>query len=263
MNHIKKISIIAVVLIAVGVIGTAISYRFTDTSAQFEEKTIDPESISTINIHADNADIEVKPNANGSEIQVELVSSKNWKGDLNVELNGDDLTIETQEGNKFFNIDIFNQTPKLYVHLPEKEFQTLQIRSVNGRLDVHHVTAAELRAETDNGRINLSAVSADDVYVSSVNGKINLNGVEGDIQGETDNGALYLKTTTIHRQIHMESINGKIEIESDEKPTNVLYDVRTTNGKVRIFGSSDWDIKVGDGDHQIKLTTVNGNIEVH
>lgn len=93
MSRMKIISFIAIILIAVGVVGSTVSYRFIDKSEEVKEDTFDAKSISVIDITSDNAEIEVIPVAGDSEIKVELKRPDNWKGKYNTRVKGDTLSI--------------------------------------------------------------------------------------------------------------------------------------------------------------------------
>ncbi|WP_442961150.1 hypothetical protein [Pseudogracilibacillus sp. SO30301A] len=60
----------------------------------------------------------------------------------------------------------------------------------------------------------------------------------------------------------MNTDNGRIDVQSNKEPTNAILDLKTDNGKVRVFGESNWVTVIGNGENIIKLTTDNGSITI-
>jgi len=105
---------------------------------------------------------------------------------------------------------------------------------------MENITAVMVNAETDNGEVSLEHV-------------------EGNINGDVNNGRIYLQTSHLDT---LETDNGNIDIETEKEPTNAILDIKTDNGKATVFGSTNWNTVVGDGDNLIELNTNNGEINV-
>lgn len=258
----KRISFIALLLLIIGVIGSV----FTFTSAyQFEEilqkEVIPSAEIANINIRADNGKIEVQPTGD-TQITAEL-STRNSKYELLTEVEDETLSVQVINQQKgFINFDIFLLGATLTVYMPEKMYDTLNIESDNGLIIVDQSKANDIQVKTDNGKIELRDINSSTINVHSSNGKIIFDHVEGNIVGKTNNGIIELVTEDLERSIDLETDNGKIDVRTMQEPKNVTFDVRTGNGKIRIFGESNWDAVTGNGEHLIKLNTGNGSIAV-
>ena len=59
-------------------------------------------------------------------------------------------------------------------------------------------------------------VLAQNIHVKSNNGRIMLDHVEGEIEGQTKNGSLTLKTNELDRNLNFTTHNGKINIETEK-----------------------------------------------
>ena len=281
MRNIKLISLIALALLIVGVIGSV----FTFTSAYQSEEIIKTESVGSegienLNILTNNTKIEVLP-TNDSDITAEL-STKNKKHELLAKVEDSTLFIEVKDKQKsFISLDFFSFGTTLTVYVPEKAYDSLQVESDNGRITVDEIEANGVNVKADNGRIELENiesmtvtgnasnglismknVNSSTINVTTSNGKIMLDHVEGEIYGKTSNGAIELVTENLDRFIELETNNGKINVQTEQEPTNVTFDVRVDNGKARVFGESNWDTVVGNGENLVKLTTNNGGITV-
>lgn len=281
MHNIKLISLIALILLVVGIIGSLFTFKSAHQSEEItKSESIDSEGIENLNILTNNSRIEVLP-TNDSDITAELLT-KNKKHELLAKVEDATLFIEVKDKQRsFISLDFFSFGTTLTVYVPERVYDSLQVESDNGRITIEEIQSNEVNVKADNGRIELGNIDSHTVTVqssngriaveniksstintNSSNGKIILNHVEGDISGKTNNGAIELVTKDLDRSIELETDNGKINIQTEQEPTNVTFDVRVDNGKVRIFDSSNWDTVIGNGENLIKLKTNNGGITV-
>ena len=223
-----------------------------------EEKVINHDRYTNIDITTDNSQIELIP-TNDATTKVELSgkAAKKDKYTFAADVEGNTLTIQLKERQKkLVHFDFFSTSYLLKVYVPEKLYDTVQLESDNGRVKVESLQAKDIDVETDNGRIELNnvqgtsvtteshngrielkSVAASTVMVKADNGKIILDDVEANISGKTHNGSISLVTNQLDRHIDFESDNGSIKIETAEKePTNASFDVKVDNGRVNIFG---------------------------
>lgn len=265
MLNIKKISIVALVLLLIGVVGSLITFKTAFQAEPYqEEKTFSPAKIKHIEIESDNAPIEVLPTSD-SEIVVELsgTRAKGRKSDFDTKVKGDTLSIKVDEAQvKLFNFTFRKYDLKLTVYLPEKVYDSLTVELDNGRVDVEDLQVTDIKAKTVNGKINMENLEATNVRVRSENGAVHLEQVEGEISGKVTNGKVSVVTDNLNQNMDIESVNGKIEIVTLAEPANVTIDAETVNGRVRLFGEKDHHLVVGNGEHRIQLKTVNGEISV-
>ncbi len=281
MRNIRLISLIALILLVVGIIGSAFTFRsFHQSDWITKEEAVPSGEIEHLDIRTNNTRIEVLP-TNDSDITVEL-STKNKKYELLTEVEGDTFFVQVKDKRRgFISLDFFSFGTKLTVNVPEKIFASLQVESDNGLITIEQVQANDVHVKADNGKIELENIESTDITghasnglitmkninsstinMTTSNGKLKFDHVEGNVVGKTNNGAIELTTTDLDRSIELETDNGKIDIQTEQEPTNVTFDVRVDNGKVHIFGSSNWDTVIGNGENLIKLKTNNGSINV-
>ncbi len=190
-------------------------------------------------------------------------NSKGRKADFNTEVKVDTLSIDVDEAQvKFFNFTFHEYELTVKVYLPEKVYDSITVDLVNGRVDAEDLKVKEMKAKTVNGKIELEEIVASNVRVQSKNGAIHLEHVIVDISGNVTNGKISVETETLNQNMNLESVNGEIDIVTLTDPTNVDIDVEAVNGNVRLFGEKDYHFTVGNGENQVHLTTVNGNITV-
>lgn len=284
MLNIKKIAVVALALLLIGVIGSIFTVRSAVGSDVIPETIeINDEAFEQIAIKTNNATVELLP-TDDQTTTVEFTGNRKneQKYDVNANVEGNTLSVTVKEKwFKFFNFDFSLSSPTLTVYVPEKAYETIQIDTDNGRVDTRGLEANEMRLTTSNGRTSASDLDVTELQVTTNNGRIELknitsavvtseadNGeirlenVDGKLIGRTSNGKITLITEHLDRPIEFRTSNGRINIQTENEPTNVLFDVKVDNGKVRIFGDSNWDTVIGDGYNLIKLTTNNGGITV-
>ncbi len=299
----KRIAVIGIILLGVGVIGTVLTFNSNGKQEIVKEtKTIEAENIKDIKIDTDNAKVEI---VSTDESKITLEQSgikKNMdKGNLKVDIAGEKLVIQLKDKQfKFFSFNFFDKLSIIKVYVPKRVYQSLEIMSNNGRIEVADINAKKVKLDTDNGRIDLDnikgslltvksdngrieankidvtvfkgytsngridlkQVQASETNLETDNGKILLNDVTGAIIAKTDNGAISLLSDDLNSPIELESDNGSITIETKNKPKNALFDAKTDNGRIDILGGDGRNTTFGNGDNLIKLTTDNGRITV-
>lgn len=278
----KKIALVAVVLLGIGVIGTILTFNSNEGLDIVEEiKAIENENIKDIKIDTDNSKVEVIP-TDESKIILEWSGTKENKDNLKVDIVGDKLLIQLKDKQfKLFSFDFFDKQSTIKLYVPDRVYQSLEVKTDNGRIKVADVNVKKIKVATDNGRIDvnkievtnfkgytnngridLKQVEASETNVETDNGKILLNDVTGKIIGKTDNGAISLLRDDLNSPIELESDNGSITIETKNKPKNALFDAKTDNGRIDVLGGDGRNNIFGNGDNLIKLTTDNGRITV-
>lgn len=261
--------------------------------------TLTDSNFSNVKMNIQHGALIVRP----SDIPVTTVelTGKNEKLELHAEVVGDTLVIQLKGLRHWLFMFTFSMHPvTVQVTLPKKVYDSLQMKTDNGRIDVaqlfskkitaesangriklneigattittetdngrievEKVQTDHLRAKTDNGRIEIHHVDAESIEASSDNGRIVFNNVSGSINGVTDNGRITLDTISLNRNINLRTDNGTILLESMEEPTNVSIHAKTGHGKIDIFGESNTRTVFGAGEHTIRLKSGNGRITV-
>lgn len=281
----RNLSIIAGILIIIGVVGAIFTYRVHVPQPFSEEKTIDSKNISTVQIQSDNADINIyESNEDHIKVILEGETSTNRKKHFTVDADDSVLAIRYKE--KFyswFHFDFFHvyKPVHLNVYLPEKEYELFEITNVNGEIivekqkindldvkttngdiELNNIRSNKVSVKTSNGDMELKDVAAPNIHVDSVNGSMLLNELEGDITGETNNGNFSVTTKDLERNIKLKTINGDMVIRTEREPKNTEFNVSVVNGDINILDKYTGSAKIGNGENLIELTTTNGDITV-
>lgn len=154
--------------------------------------------------------------------------------------------------------------------------QTQQPSEAEGRsyeVDYGIMVPADMDVQVDNviGNITVNHV-ASSVDIGLVNGQVVLNDVVGSTSVGLTNGQIDAEVTLpVDGLIDMGVVNGTIDLEIPVD-TSAEFSAAVTNGEIEVAGNLNLhDIQtgsvwitgtLGDGQGEITLTIVNGNIEV-
>lgn len=264
MFNVKRMVGLAVLLVIIGFAGALFTYQsFADTKKIDEEKTFD-ENITDIIIETDNSRIEVIPTED-SMTKVEFAGETNTgsRQRFEAEVENGVLQVKVKEKMiRFFNFDFSIKSPVTKVYLPEAEYSSLRAETGNGKIRIENISAEDLEAKSTNGEVTLLNLKTKAITMKSVNGKINANNIEGELEAKVTNGKINLEEISLDQPIHLESVNGKIDVRVDEEPKNAEVNVEVVNGRIEIFGNNNQHTVFGDGENQVRLKTVNGSIRV-
>ncbi|MBM6648414.1 DUF4097 family beta strand repeat-containing protein [Bacillus sp. RIT 809] len=281
----KSLSIIAGIIFIIGIIGSLFTYRSIAAVPISEEKVINNNNVSSVIIDTNNVRVNTYPTTESSiKITLDGEVNPNIKRTLITDDKDSTLLISYKEKQqRWFNFDISEVLAPLTlnVYLPEKQYDSLKvsnnngyvsakklnvthfnINTSNGRVELREINSQKVIAEANNGIMDFKDIMAQNIHVKSNNGRIMLDHVEGEIEGQSKNGSLTLKTNELDRNLNFTTHNGKINIETEKEPTNVQFNVSVDNGRANILDKYKGNAVIGEGENLIKLTTHNGNISV-
>ncbi len=262
MIKIKKLSVVALVLLVVGIVGGLFTYSSVFQQAEVKKEEMIKDKFSAIEISSDNAEIDIMPTKE-SVAKIELVTRgiKERKINFKTGVKGKTLSI-VLEGEKGFRFGFYPQTYHLNVFLPKKQYESMEVENGNGEVQVEQMKIDDVRVTLINGEAELNGLTAERVEVESNNGKIQLNDVVGEIRGSTVNGEIDVATKALDHPLQLESTNGEIRVQTEKEPTNTRFDVSVVNGEINILDKYTGSTTIGKGENVVKLTTVNGEVSV-
>ncbi|EJS70247.1 DUF4097 family beta strand repeat-containing protein [Bacillus cereus] len=281
----KNLSIIAGIIFIIGIVGSLLTYRSIAAVPISEEKVINNNNISSVIVDTNNTRVNIYPTKdNNIKVTLEGEVTPNTKRTLATDDKDATLFISYKEKQQSwfnFNISEVLAPLTLNVHLPERQYDSLKvsnnngyvsakqlntkhfdINTSNGRIELREINSQKITAEANNGIMDFKDIMAQNTHVKSNNGRIMLDHVEGELEGQSKNGTLSLKTNELDRNLNFTTHNGKISIETEKEPTNVQFNVSVDNGSANILNKYNGNAVIGKGENQIKLNTHNGNISV-
>lgn len=283
-KNLKKLTLLALILIIVGAIGAAVVGDGNSGSTVTLEEVVNATGVDHVRIRTRNQRVQIHRT---TDSEARIVSSRvPSNATLIAEVVNNVLTIEMriprqmQFGINFGSIRYLTDPPGLDVYLPETMYEQVIINSTNGRIEVSDFEIADLQIETthaaielkniignidvstSNGRINVSRITGEASRLRTTNGAIEISDVIGDIEAQTTNGRITFNNETIEQHVDLQSTNGGIEVNLRSEPEHAAFNLRTTNGRTEIFGNNNTSQQFGDGRYDVTLRTSNGRITV-
>lgn len=254
----NKLIIVIVVLIA-GVFGVRYAIHSLFGS---DKSVVMTDSFERLQVSGSNAVVEIRPSKDDTAT-IEVVGKKGQrKGLVKAQIEDGLLAVKLRD-KKIWGFLPFGYKPvTVVIEVPEKQYESFQVKSDNGKISVERLQMSELDVETDNGKIAVTKVDADVVHVETDNGLIELDQVDGEITAKTDTGMISLKTPDLDRSIDLKTDIGKISVQTKKEPTNATILAETDVGSINVFGSKNNKTVYGDGKNLIKLKTDVGSIVV-
>lgn len=298
MLNIKRLSMIASLLLLIGILGSIATYKFISKPESLTEE-ITITDFTDIEISTNDGKIELVP-TNEMNTRIEI-SGYHLKNNFSSTVTDSTLSITYKAtAKKFYNFDLAKRSATVKVYLPKKIYNTLSVRANNGRIIAKEVGANEInlnakngsielqnihadslsvnsnngritadtligttfKLQANNGRITLKSMTADSVSIVSHNGRIELEEVTGVLSAKASNGSINLVTDTLDHPIDFTAHNGKIHIQTNHEPVNTEIQAQAKNGSIKIFGEKKSHAVFGSGKNTIDLSSKNGRIVV-
>jgi hypothetical protein len=127
-------------------------------------------------------------------------------------------------------------------------------------------------ASSVNGSVTVNGATSE-VRASSVNGSVEATSTGGPVEASTVNGSVFARMgrLTGDEDLEYTTVNGSIHVEFDGELTNADVEMSTVNGRFELnfpitiegrLNPRHLRTRIGSGGRRIKLTTVNGNVEL-
>jgi hypothetical protein len=130
----------------------------------------------------------------------------------------------------------------------------------------------KIGAGSVNGGVTVEGATSE-VKVGTVNGSVEATSSGGPVEASTVNGSVFARMGRLvgTEDLNYSTVNGSIQVEFDGELTDADLEMSTVNGRfetnfpITIQGRLNprhLRTRLGNGGRRIKLTTVNGNVEL-
>jgi DUF4097 and DUF4098 domain-containing protein YvlB len=260
----KHIKLIAFALIAIGVVGSLLTFSsYYKSIAISDTKTISSTNITDLDVDLHFGEIDVVPTS-GEEIMVE-VRGKMANGIQSspiIEVKGNELEIKSEDKFEFLQLGLFKPELKVTVYLPQKQYKQIDVKTSLGDIDINQAQATSVEAMSKFGGVDLQDVKSESVVAKSDLGNIELTRVEGVIKANTKFGDVEILVHEFLHAIDAQTELGEIEMETKIEPKNVRFDVGTDLGNVRVFNQKGNTFTNGNGSVVVQGYSKIGNVTI-
>ena len=230
-------------------------YNFMKVDQNTHKEIRIDDDINFIDLDILNGDIEIeRANDLTASIIYDIYSKKENLDDyLNIDINEDTLDISLN--NKYSNLET---SLKLKISLPKEAYDSLNVKQVNGKVEICDIDFNNLDISTVNGKIILINTTSE-IDIKNVNGKIDLKNTAGRLNVDNINGPIYLSNIK-GEDVDITNTNGNIRV--DGLSSNTLK-ATSNSGNIRVFNVKNTkaiDVKSGYGNIVIDTTTYDGEV---
>lgn len=131
-------------------------------SEENTEYTFSQEEAGQIYIHTDGQNIQLIP-TDAKDIKLSMTSKDSWEADSKDGI----LTVDIKSSSSIINI----KTQTLYISLPSKTYEKIELITASGKITAEKIQAAVFSAKTDSGNISIKNI-AGDINAKTNSGKI-------------------------------------------------------------------------------------------
>ncbi|MCM2676660.1 DUF4097 family beta strand repeat-containing protein [Alkalicoccobacillus plakortidis] len=257
------------VMMGVGVIlllVTASTFFYTkNANSKVSEVTENIDGINELSLESKAVNWTIVP-TDDKELRVSITGEE-VKDIFNVKRNSRKLEILTeQKGFRWFP-SFFGDLKdrEAVVYLPKNYTKDLNLSTVSGVLTLDgDFTFEDIDVEmVSGGFTNSGLLHAETVNVDSVSGKVELADITSDeVQADSVSGNIEFGYSDEQGDIQVDTVSGDVRVSAPK--WNAHYNVDTLSGTITEQGSSvkarEYSNSIGDGDYQISISTLSGDI---
>ncbi|KKZ98819.1 DUF4097 family beta strand repeat-containing protein [Bacillus wiedmannii] len=262
----KKILLVAIACIIIGVIGISQTYEKAVQTAEEgnKEDVIKNETLKNIEVKLDAGDIVVQKSPDSSFYVKQ--SGDIGKHEVRIDEDGDTLKIigEREKGASFdFSFYDFRfQTSTITLLVPERPYQEIKINSSAGQIEISDVKSDCVSVGTLAGEVDLKNVTAKSVEGSSKAGEVSFKKVIGKVTAKSASGEVHIMDHDPKYDVEASSTAGDVDITLLEKPQDAVITGQSAAGEVMIFNEENKNITIGNGSKKISGKTAAGDVTI-
>ncbi|MGG3730619.1 DUF4097 family beta strand repeat-containing protein [Bacillus wiedmannii] len=262
----KKILLVAIACIIIGVIGISQTYEKVVQTAEEgnKEDVIKNETLKNIEVKLDAGDIVVQKSPDSSFYVKQ--SGDVRKHEVRIAEDGDTLKIigEREKGASFdFSFYDFRfQTSTITLLVPERSYQEIKINSSAGQIEISDVKSDCVSVGTLAGEVDLKNVTAKSVEGSSKAGEVSFKKVIGKVTAKSASGEVHIMDHDPKYDVEASSTAGDVDITLLEKPQDAVITGQSAAGEVMIFNEENKNITIGNGSKKISGKTAAGDVTI-
>ncbi|MDM5234679.1 DUF4097 family beta strand repeat-containing protein [Bacillus cereus] len=262
----KKILLVAIACIIVGVIGISQTYKKAVANVEEgnKEEVIKNEALKNVEVDLNAGDVIIQKSPDSSFYVKQ--SGDIRKQEIRIAEDGDRLKIiGGREKGVSFDFSFYNfgfQTPTLTILVPERFYEEIKVNSSAGQIEISDVKSDRVSVETLAGEVDLKHVTAKSVEGTTKAGEVNFKKVIGKVTAKTASGDVYIMDHDPKYDVEASSTAGDIDITLLEKPQDAVISGQSAAGDVTIFNEENKNITTGNGSKKISGKTAAGDVTI-
>lgn len=159
------------------------------------------------------------------------------------------------------------------IYLPNKCYDEISLKSVNGRMEADFIKADTIRLDTVNGKLCSCDISSTRCKCSSVNGKMEISGinVSESFDASTVNGKMEI-SGDFACDVRLSSVNGAVVFNTAQHVDKYKIKASSVSGSIRLNGTrigkrsygigGDAVILNDNASYNLSASTVSGGVQI-
>lgn len=254
--------------------GSVINSKDSKEYSVNDEKTASIDGINNIIVEASSADINIIPEKR-NDVKAHLYGNITATFETKLYLNSSAGTMEISiDKQNIGSFSVYGSSLKLDIYVPESYTNNLKVKTSSGKINAvnkmnlkdvsfdlssGNVTMKDLTCENLAVKCSSGAIDGENIITKSADmditsGSINLAGFNGNLNGETTSGKIYIEYSDFHNDVDLKATSGNIELKLPDYAQFKLQS-KATSGRV----SCKFPITVDDSEKRNELNGVVGN----
>ncbi|EUJ45820.1 DUF4097 family beta strand repeat-containing protein [Listeria riparia] len=152
-------------------------------------------TLSILEFEIANGNVEFKPSDNNDvKVHANIKLFKEYPEDEALQIFFDKTTLRVDEETLRFQSPSKQVVTNLTVYLPEREYDYVSVKILNGNFHVENLTGRDMFAKTTNGNISVGTLNTTLTEIESINGNVRVNnGTVRDLSLKTFHGNVAAK----------------------------------------------------------------------
>lgn len=277
----KKLFLIGLsIFILFGATGTILWFTVNNKYEKQEtfKKVFKHNNVEQVIVNGQNTNVEVK---NGKYLSIDY----NGRQDVNASIENNLLHFTEGDTKNHFNANFIpfrKTTNHLVITLPKKKYESFNITTNKGNIDINNVSSNNSNIITDTGDITYDKVNLKHAKAISQLGSVSVNnGQLTEFNGEVKTGNIAINNSRLINtelitslgDININKLKSECNIKSStgdgnivmsyaNKPKNTMLNLQADSGETHIRNKAFTGESVGDGRHVVESYADKGDIVV-
>lgn len=261
MNKFKKVSIIALLLLIIGLVGAIATNSEQNRQLPVQEIEIKDPNYKQIELLTYDAKVELLP-TNRAHAYIEVSGHKTNKK-LSVSVQDSLLFIKYDNKQfKLFNFNIFPKTEAIKLFVPAKQYEQIKVSKHDGTLLIEQLEAEQLVITGRDGLIRLKNTVAAQTTIKGNDGILELEEAAGAINADMKDAIIKMHTAKLQFPISLAARDGLIQLTVVDEPENAFISTSIQDGLVSLFGERNSSMLYGNGETKVNLKLNDGKITI-
>lgn len=261
MSKLKKLTIIASVLLVISIIGGAMTYQLSYGKALSTDNIpLSQQDFANIQLKSHDSAINIRQ-TNQDTAYLELTGI-NTDRNFTYAIRENTLFINNEDKQKrWFSLGI-RKEKSIQLYLPQKQFDTITIDKGDGYFLAEDIMMKQLAVKGKDGVITLKNTEAELHTIETLDGVLQFEHIKGALKTTATDGKVKLIANQLQYPVDIAMKDGIITVDTNIEPVDTTIQVQYKDGIVSLYGKKTTHAQFGNGENKVNLSIKDGMITV-